>query len=131
MAEQSPSKKKLRQFFLEKRSALSEELVEEKSNDIIHRVLKSKEFGGARTVHSYISIEENNEVNTKPFIHACLRKNKTVVVPKIVGEGELDHIQITSFNELEVNEWGVPEPSDGPKISVDKIDLVIVPMVAG
>lgn len=131
MAGNSIEKDELRSYFLKQRNNLSDKEVEERSQRIIHRVLKTKEFQQAKNVHSYVSIQNNNEVNTIRFLKTCLQMNKTLVVPKIIGEGQLSHIKIDSLKDLRKNSLGVPEPVGGREISVAELNLVIVPMVAG
>lgn len=131
MSALSSSKKKLRKFFLDSRMKLSDIEVEKKSERIINRVLDSDEFKQAKTVHTYLSIKDKNEVRTFSFITSCFNYKKTVVVPRIVGDGVMEHIELKSLDDLEVNDWGVPEPNSNVSVSVEEIDLVIVPMVAG
>lgn len=131
MGGNSVDKEELRSHFLKKRNNLSGKEVEERSRHIIKRVLKTGEFQVAETIHSYVSIQKNREVDTFRFLETCLQMNKQVVVPKIVGEGQLNHFEIDSLDDLRENSWGVPEPVDGKEISVRELDLVIVPMVAG
>lgn len=127
----SVDKEQLRNLFLRKRNDLSEKEAEEKSQKIIDRVLKTKEFQFAETIHSYVAIKKNREVDTGRFLEICLQMNKQVVVPKIIGEGQLNHFKIDCLDDLRENNWGVPEPVDGKEISVGELNLVIVPMVAG
>ena len=131
MPETSNLKNELRSHFLSVRNALPQEVVENKSRKIVDKVLGSPEFKQSNTIHTYISIKENHEVDTYPFIEQAFKKVKKIVVPKIIGEGQLDHVELNSLNELEKNNWGVPEPSNSQSISIDNLDLVIVPMVAG
>ena len=131
MSESIQTKKELRKSFLQIRQQLSRKDVEEKSKRIFNRVLKSKEFSDAEVVHTYISIESKNEVNTFNFIETCLNEDKKVIVPKIKGEKRLEHIEITSFNNFKKNKWGVPEPISAKNYPIKDIDLVLVPMVAG
>lgn len=131
MANNSIEKDELRSYFLKQRISLSDKEVEERSQHIINRVLKTKEFQQANTVHSYVSIQKNNEVDTIPFLKTCLQMNINLVVPKIINEGQLSHIKIDSLKDLRKNSLGVPEPVGGREISVHDLNLVIVPMVAG
>lgn len=131
MADNSFNKEKLRNHFLKKRNNLSGKEVEEKSQCIIDRILKMKVFQQAQTFHSYVSIQKNNEVDTIRFLEICLQMGKNLVVPKMIGEGKLSHIRLDSLKDLRKNSLGVPEPVGGRKFSVDDLDLVIVPMVAG
>lgn len=127
----SSSKKKLRIQFLDERMKLSVAEVQRKSNHIINRVLQSDEFKEAGTVHTYITIKEKNEVHTFSLIKACFESGKVVVVPRIVGDGAMEHIELDSLSDLETNKWGVPEPTRKQKYSINELDLVIVPMVGG
>ncbi|MDZ7719171.1 MAG: 5-formyltetrahydrofolate cyclo-ligase [Balneolaceae bacterium] len=128
----SPDRKEeIRHNFLKKRQNLSSQEVEKKSEQIIKQLLRLKTFRDANVIHSYVSIEKNREVNTKKFIQSSLDMGKQVVVPKIAGEGELQHFKINSLDELRENSLGVPEPSGGREIPIRDLDLIIVPMVAG
>lgn len=121
----------LRNHFLKIRSKLSKKSVSVKSEQIIERLLDSKEFQKADTIHCYISIINNNEVHTHSFIKYCFEINKFVVVPKIKLNNELDHIRISSMDQLTKNSWGVLEPEYGTSVSPTVPDLIIVPMVTG
>lgn len=131
MSDLSSSKKELRKFFLDKRMKLSDTEVEKKSERIINRVLESDEFKQAKKVHTYLSIKDKNEVRTFSFIKSCFNRKKTVVVPRIVGNGVMEHIELNSLDDLKVNSWGVPEPDTNTNVEVNKLNLIIVPMVAG
>lgn len=127
----SEKKEELRYHFLNERLTLSEKEVEEKSAAIINQLLQLSTFKEANVIHSYVSIKKNREVDTPHLIQYCLDSDKKIVVPKIRGEGKLQHVEIKSFYNLQENSWGVPEPGDGKEISVETLDLIIVPMVAG
>lgn len=131
MTDPSSLKKKLRDHFLEKRNTLSDQEVKSKSSDIIHQLVNLKEFVSASTIHTYLPIRGNNEVDTLPLIHECFDQGKKVVVPKIAGSGELQHVELESLNKLEINNWGVPEPGSNRHIPVKELEVVFVPMVAG
>lgn len=127
----SDSKKKLRNFFLGKRKALSTQQVNNKSALIIGKIFALPQFHSAMTVHTYVPIKKNNEVDTFPLIKECMNRDKRVVVPKIAGEAVMEHMQLTTLKELEKNNWGVPEPNNNRKVLIEELDIVIVPMVAG
>lgn len=127
----SVDKEELRSHFLKKRNALSGTIANEKSQRIINRVLKTKEFQLANIIHSYASIQKKREVDTIRFLETCLQMNKQVVVPKMKEGGRLNHFAIDSLDDLSENSLGIPEPVNGREIPVGDLDLVIVPMVAG
>lgn len=132
MPDDSIRKEELRRFFLKKRQSLTKHEEKQKSGKIIEQLIQLKLFKAANVIHSYISIKKNREVDTTKLIKNCFERGKSVVVPKMAGEGKLEHFRINSLDELRENSMGVPEPVAGQKkIAVDNLDLVIVPMVTG
>ncbi len=126
-------KENLRAIYLNRRRELDLVEVDQKSMAILDNLIHSHVYQNSNTVHCYVSIEKQKEVKTKKLIEKMLEAGKKVVVPKIVGEAQLKHIQIFSLDELIENEWGVAEPAGGiqKEVNIDELDLVIVPMVAG
>lgn len=131
MSDFSEKKEELRCHFLEERQKLSESEVQIKSQLIVDRLLDLSFFKDAEIVHSYVPITKNNEVDTTRLIEHCLESKKRLVVPKMLADGELKHLEIGSFNDLHENNFGVPEPDHGDEISIECLDLIVVPMVAG
>lgn len=133
MCEDSIQKDELRRNFLDKRKSLSEEKAELKSKIIVEELTQLNRFKEAAVIHSYVSIKKNREVDTIKFIKSCLETGKEVVVPKMVGKGKLKHIRIYSLDDLEENNMGIPEPAidNSDPVSLNELDLVVVPMVAG
>lgn len=125
-------KQELRQRLLEKRSELTKEEYTRKSAQIIRRLKGEPEFKKAHTIHCYVSINERNEVNTRPLIKALLAAERNVVIPVTnFDSGILTHVYLNRFSDLKKNEWGVPEPIRGEEADTDDLDLVIVPMAGG
>jgi 5-formyltetrahydrofolate cyclo-ligase len=76
-------------------------------------------------------MNNRREVETRELIKEMLFKGKRVVVPITdFKKDTLTHVQLTSYQELEKNKWGVLEPNGGKEVSPEELDLVIVPMVA-
>ncbi|WP_228236441.1 5-formyltetrahydrofolate cyclo-ligase [Allomuricauda sp. M10] len=80
--------------------------------------------------HTFLSIEDKNEVNTLPLITLLQGKDKNVIVPKISGNSAMEHYLLTDSTSLKINSWGIPEPVDGFLVPEDKIDVVFVPLLA-
>lgn len=100
------------------------------SATISHYVLDQQEYGSSRVIHCYVSINERKEVDTHALIKRMMQEDKKVVVPRMnFREKSMDHIHLTSFDRLEENDWGILEPTGGPRVLTRDIDLVIVPMV--
>lgn len=123
-------KEKLREKLLKQRESISEPEFYGASADIIEKLKEQDEFKRAGTIHCYVSMNKRREVETRELIKEMLSKGRQVAVPVTNFEkGTLDHVKITSYQDLEMNKWGVLEPNDGNGISPDEVDLVIVPMV--
>jgi len=125
-------KQRLRENFLNTRTALSEAEYFIKSEEIVARLVKQPEFVSASTVHCYVSMEERREVNTKELIKKVLAQPKRLAVPVTDFETmRLKSYLLKRFEDLEKNKWGVLEPREGVQLSPREFDLVIVPMVGG
>jgi len=126
-------KKRLRKRFISERNALSANDVFSNSRFISSRLINTKAYVDAEIVHCYVSINKQNEVETRNLIQHMLDHGKNVVVPKMEGNGLLSHYYIHSLEELTENSWGVAEPASDDKNSalVDNFDIIIVPMVSG
>lgn len=83
------------------------------------------------TVHCFMTIEKNGEVDTSPIIQWLYRIGKRVVIPKSVKETkELKHYVYNDHDQLVENEWGIPEPVGGEEVRIEELDLILVPMIA-
>lgn len=98
---------------------------------ISDRLFRHKWYINAKMVHLYVSIAEQNEVDTRQIIQFSLNNGKRVVVPRIKENHTLEHIEIQSFVDLKPNSLGIPEPEKGREVQIYDIDLIIIPMVAG
>lgn len=127
------TKKELRKAYLEKRMALSEaefvtlnEALAE--NFFIHVPLET-----IHVLHTFLPIEKNREVNTWRIIERLQTEapHVRISVPRINNQtSELEHYYFEDRAQLENNTWGIPEPVKGVPTSVEKIDAVLVPLLA-
>ncbi|MEA4826430.1 MAG: 5-formyltetrahydrofolate cyclo-ligase [Clostridium sp.] len=120
----------IRNIVMEKRKALSKELKEVFDNNILDKILSSKEYKEAKTILVYVSFE--GEVDTHKFIKYAIDDNKKVCVPKVMSKQEgMKAVNIGSFNDLKVGKYGILEPLDfSREVQEKEIDLVIMPGVA-
>ena len=80
--------------------------------------------------HTFLSIEDKNEVDTLPLITLLQGKDKNVVIPKVVSSNSMENYLLTDNTAFKRSVWGVPEPVDGIEIPENKIDVVFVPLLA-
>lgn len=125
-------KEKQRRRYLRIRRSIPADEYEQYSERIIGRLREWSPFKQAEKIHCYVSLNERGEVNTSDLIREMDKGAKQVIVPVTdFDTGTLKHIELTGFEDLRPNRWGVPEPETGREVSPGELDLVIVPMVAG
>lgn len=116
----------LRNKMIQKRLDLSSEEHITKSNLIISKLKQHPDFINAKILGIYVSFK--NEVDTIVLIQEII-KTKKVSVPK-TNHHEMDFYLIDSLEELKLGTYGILEPHNNRLIDKNKIDLLIVPIVA-
>jgi len=123
-------KKRLRKAMKAERLALAKEEWQSRSARIVQNILALEKFQHASVIHAFIPDENRNEVNLIPLLEWIISNQKKLLVP-VVEEGELISVELTSFNHLERNSFGVLEPIERVPSSLEsEIDLVLVPLLA-
>lgn len=100
------------------------------SKDIIENLIHLDHYRKAASIHTYVPIDKNMEIDTIPLIETSLEEGKKVIVPKMKASGTLSHHQIDSIDSLVPNKFGVPEPETSAEADLSDCSLIIVPMVA-
>jgi len=123
-------KERIRKELMRIRNDLSELEVLEKSKQIKKRLFAMDKFEQASTILFYVSYD--NEVYTHDMIKEGISNRKNVIVPISDKENRrLILSQLNNWNSLESGSYGILEPRKEQikEISIDKVDLVIVPGV--
>lgn len=123
-------KERIRREILLKRNSLSREELEEKSQRIKEKLFGLKELKTANFILFYVS--KGSEVKTLEMIQEIFSKNKRVAVPVTLKERRrLLLSEISTLSELEVGSFGILEPKEEYRRSIDPetIDLAVVPGV--
>jgi 5-formyltetrahydrofolate cyclo-ligase len=127
------NKAELRKQMLQKRRALPTEEVQVRSQKIAEHFFESFSPKAGQTVHIFLPIIKNNEVNTWHIINRFRQEYPKVRVAVPVTDVEqniLTHHHLTSEAVLIENNWGIPEPKDAHIISAQEVDIVLVPLLA-
>ena len=122
-------KKELRLSYLQLRNELSSEAISNYSLVIANRVLDLPVWT-CNYYHLFLSITENNEIDTSFILSVLQGKDKNIVLPKVLDETGLIHYLLTDNTVLRKNKWNIPEPVDGLEVSPNKIDVVFIPLLA-
>ena len=126
------TKAALRKIYIEKRKQLSWK-ERERFTDLILINLQKLDLPFIDCVHTYLAIEDQNEIDTENIIRYLKFKNPGLktVVPKInLNAGEMKHYIFNDDTELAPNSFGIIEPVKGEKIEAEEIDLVLTPLLA-
>ena len=126
----SAVKSRLRSQIRKKLSAMPPAVAHAKSMAACKRLQELPEFQQARTMMIYLPLPE--EVDVTPLALRGWQQDKIVAAPKVSWDARhMLPIQITSLETGIVSLRGkLREPADGEPLSLDALDLVVVPAVA-
>jgi len=126
-------KTELRKNYLDKRRKFTAEEVAEKSLRIAERFFKTFDLEKIDYLHGFLPIERFHEIDTRLIFHRVWFESAHIetVVPRINFEtGELENLKFTPVTELVLNAWMIHEPSHNELVETEKLDLVLVPLLA-
>lgn len=122
-------KSELRKTYKLKRKNLTNEAIKTLQENIYKQVL-AFDFSPYKTIHIFLPIAKQQEINTQPIIDFLWSQDKTIVISK----SDFEHNTLTNFifernTLLKVNAYGIPEPVNAKPIDNSNIDLVFVPLL--
>jgi len=123
--EDSPERKSLRSFLLEKRDNTSFDFMKIASEKIQKKLKKINAFRDAQKIGVYYPI--GSEILTQDIIQELFSNGKDVFLPKVIGEN-MEFRKITDFSSLEKGSFDIMEPKEDCEIDND-LDVVLVPTV--
>ncbi len=124
------TKEELRLHYMEKRRALSPKQLEDISESICHIAFSSFQLE-KKKISLFLPIERKKEVNTYKIWEKAVSFDAEVAVPKVnFGTNEMKQILFESTDQLEISEYGIPEPKKGRVIAAEHFDVVFVPLLA-
>lgn len=126
------TKREARKLYKQKREDITPSQ-KAKWDDLILIQFQTLELPFLKTVMSFYSIEENNEVNSFLLTDYLHFKNPSLQVayPRMDLEATVMHaIYCTADTPFETNEFNITEPAGNVIIPPYEIELVIIPMLA-
>lgn len=127
------TKKELRKLYLKKRTDLSDAEFHQLNEQLCENFFASVKLAGIEVLHTFLPIRKNREVNTWLFINR-IRKDFPhirISIPRINNQtAELEHYYFEDSDQLKTNTWEIPEPVKGVPTPLEKIDAVLVPLLA-
>ena len=124
------TKQQLRKKYKDLRKTITQDQLEDLSIAIANNVLQLPIWEHS-FYHTFLTIEEQKEVNTDYLLNILSGKDKNIVISKSdFTTLEMTHYLLTDNTRIKKNRWNIPEPIDGIEIATEKIDVVFVPLLA-
>ena len=121
------NKQELRRAIRERKRAMTEEEIVERSNALAEKFYNSPAYQAASTIYGYLPY--NQEVRTVPMLQRALDDGKRVAVPKVYGE-EMRFIYLEDLTQVSKGYAGIPEPIADAPVAEDQRALVLMPGLA-
>ena len=124
------TKKELRQKYKVLRQALTETQIEDYSLAIANRLLKL-DLWNKSFYHIFLTIEEQQEINTDYILNILSGKDKNIIISKSNFEDySMTHYLLTDNTIIKKNDYNIPEPVDGIQIQSTQLEVVFIPLLA-
>ena len=120
-------KKELRRTIRERKRAMTEEEIVQRSEKLGKLFVQSEAYKNAKTIYGYLPY--NQEVRTVPMLEQALRDGKKVAVPKCYGD-EMKFIYLDDLTKVAKGYAGIPEPIADEPVAHDETALVLMPGLA-
>lgn len=126
------NKQSIRDYYLKLRLALSDSEYEQLNQNLCINFFASVDLSPITVVHVFLPILSKKEPNTWLVIDQLRAEfsHIRIAIPKIVGENGMISYYLEGSQQVKENKWGIPEPQFGETAPLEKIDLVIVPLLA-
>lgn len=124
------TKSELRQLYQDKRLALSPKDLEIISEKICHNVFSTFQLE-KKKISLFLPIEGKKEINTYRIWEKATSFDAQVAIPKTnLKTNEMKQVLFETEDQLEVVQFGIPEPKKGRVIAAEHFDYVFVPLLA-
>lgn len=127
------TKQALRNLYLQKRNNLSEAECAHLNFQVYQQFFTAIDLSFLKVVHTFLPIASKHEVDTWPIIDRIRREftHIRISIPKVDPRtNTLVNFYFEGLNQLTTNEWGIEEPKQGIPTESQKIDIVLIPLLA-
>ncbi len=127
------TKQELRKKYLQKRQALSEAEYANLNFQLYQNFFSYVDLSFIKVLHTFLPITSKREPDTWLMIDRIRREypHIRISIPKVNNKtSELENFYFEGLHQLTTNEWGIQEPRQGIPTESQKIDLVLVPLLA-
>ncbi|GGK76691.1 5-formyltetrahydrofolate cyclo-ligase [Rufibacter glacialis] len=121
----------LRKDYLRRRRQMAPDQIEACSQQITDLFFALFAPRPGQTVHTFLPIEKQQEINTWPLVHRLWQQQVEVAVPvSHPVDTSMTHFLITPDTTFQESLWGIPEPVNALPVPEAEIDLALVPLLA-
>ncbi|CAN5350337.1 5-formyltetrahydrofolate cyclo-ligase [soil metagenome] len=126
------NKQEIRTLYLDKRKKLTPAECAQLNLQLYNLFFSSFDLSFITVLHSYLPLQKSNEPDTWLIIDRIKREfpHIRISIPRIGADHQLENFYFEGFHQLQVNSWGIQEPKQGVPTPSEKIDMVIVPLLA-
>jgi 5-formyltetrahydrofolate cyclo-ligase len=127
------TKKELRKIYLKKRMELTDAEYHRLNQQICEQFFSAVKLSGIHVIHTFLPIRKNKEVDTWLIIDRMKKAfpQVKIAIPRINNQtSQLEHYYFEDASQLKTNTWEIPEPVMGVPAPIEKIDAVLVPLLA-
>jgi len=127
------TKAEVRKHYLQKRAGLAEPEYLQLNYRLCEQFFANIDLSFLKVIHTFLPIEKTREPNTWLIIDRIRREYPHIrlSLPRINNQaGEMEHFYFEGLHQLKTNTWGIQEPKQGVPTEPDKIDMVLVPLLA-
>lgn len=127
------NKQDLRKIYLQKRTALTEAEYAQLNFQLYQKFFSSIDLSFVNVLHTFLPIVSKKEVDTWLIIDRIRREfpHIRLAVPKVNPQtGVFDSYFFEGLHQLATNAWGIAEPKQGIPVEAEKVDVVLIPLLA-
>ena len=122
------SKSALRKHIREMKRQFTNEELEELSLPVMSRLLAHPAVTEAKTILMYYSLPD--EVCTHDTVNRLVQAGKTVLLPRVTGDTDMELRIYTAPADLAAGHYGIMEPTGEVYTDYGRIDVAVVPGMA-
>jgi 5-formyltetrahydrofolate cyclo-ligase len=127
------TKQELRKIYLEKRKVLPENEYAQRNIQLYNHFFFAIDLSFVKVLHIFLPIMDKREPDTWPVIDRIRREYPHIrlAIPRVNNEtSALENFYFEGMHQLALNPWGIQEPKQGIPTESEKIDMVLVPLLA-
>jgi 5-formyltetrahydrofolate cyclo-ligase len=115
------------------RQALSEAEYGQLNFQLYQNFFSNIDLSFIKVLHTFLPITSKKEVDTWLIIERIRREfpHVRISIPRVNNQtNELENFFFEGLHQLTTTEWGIQEPKQGIPTEPEKIDMVLVPLLA-